>query len=160
MDSYDAEKLGAHTTVEADIGSDHIQEYNGTVVKQDNGIFSKLRSLEDALDRKLGVESQAISRVLPEDKQPQPWHSQAVMALLWASGTMQISCFATGFLGPEFGLDFTQSVCITILGTLLGACVTGFCATMGPGMGLRQVSISRYSFGWVCELKCTKSACI
>jgi purine-cytosine permease-like protein len=27
------------------------------------------------------------------------------MASLWASGTMNLSCFATGFLGWEMGLD-------------------------------------------------------
>lgn len=149
----DVEKsaAAAHTTFDSthSHGSDAvIQEYNSIPVKQNGGILSKLRDLEAALDRKLGVESQAIDRVKPEDKVYQPWHSQAVMALLWASGVMQISCLATGLLGPEFGLDFKQSVLITIFGTLLGGMVSGFCATMGPGTGLRQVSICRYSFGW------------
>jgi hypothetical protein len=27
------------------------------------------------------------------------------MASLWASGTMNLSCFATGFIGWEMGLD-------------------------------------------------------
>lgn len=145
-----AEKF-AQGTVSADIdsqGSGGTTEYNHVRVHQDNGILSKLRSFEAALDRKLGVETQAIDRILPENKVPQSWHNQAVMALLWASGTMNISCFATGFLGWEFGLDFTQSVCVVIFGTLLGAMVSGWCATLGPGTGLRQVSISRYSFGW------------
>lgn len=125
-----------------------VQSYNSIPVTQDGGVLSRLRNLEAALDRKLGVESEAINRVKPEEKTPQSWHSQATMALLWASGTMQISAFATGFLGPEFGLSLGQSIAITICGSLLGAAVTGFCATLGPGTGLRQVSISRYSFGW------------
>ena len=130
---------GHHTTV---------QEYNSVPVTQNSGILSRLRNLEAALDRKLGVESQAIDRVKPEEKKPVPWHDQATMALLWASGTMQISCFATGFLGSEFGLDLGRSIAITIFGTLLGALTSGWCATLGPVTGLRQVSISRYSFGW------------
>lgn len=137
-----------HTTTALDTSDSRIVEYNSLPVRQDNGILSKLRNLEAAMDRKLGIESQAIDRVLPEHKSPQSWHSQAVMALLWASGTMQISCFATGFIGNELGLDLMQSILTTIFGTLLGAAVSGFCATMGPAMGLRQVSISRYSFGW------------
>lgn len=123
--------------------------YSGVVVKQDGGILSRLRNWEAAMDRKLGVEAEAIARVLPEHRLPQSWHSQAVMAVLWASGTMQLSCLATGFLGP-YALDLAlgPSIAITILGTFLGAGVSGFCATMGPGTGLRQISISRYSFGW------------
>lgn len=116
--------------------------------KHPSGILGRLTALEASLDRKLGIESQAINRVLPEEKFAQPWHQQATMALLWAGGTMNISCFSTGFLGWEFGLDLSQSIAITVMGTLLGAMVSGWCATLGPGTGLRQISISRYSFGW------------
>lgn len=70
------------------------------------------------------------------------------MALLWASGTMNISCFATGFLGWEFGLDLRQNVLIIIFGSTVGGAVTGYCATFGAAMGLRQMSVSRFSFGW------------
>ncbi|KAL2292046.1 hypothetical protein FJTKL_10717 [Diaporthe vaccinii] len=67
---------------------------------------------------------------------------------MWMSATMNLSCFATGFLGWELGLDLSRIITITIFSTLLGSAVTGWCATMGPGTGLRQVSISRYSIGW------------
>jgi hypothetical protein len=66
------EKLAA-TTVDIDSrGSDstRVIEYNSTPIKQDNGILSKLRNLEAKMDRKLGVESQAIDRKLPEDREP------------------------------------------------------------------------------------------
>ena len=145
------EKLAA-TTVDIDSrGSDstgRVVEYNSTPVKQDNGIFSKLRNLEETMDRKLGIESQAIDRKLPEERQPVSWHSQLVMALLWASGTMNISCFATGFLGWKFGLSLKQSILCCIFASLLGGAVSGFCATMGAATGLRQISIGRYSMGW------------
>lgn len=45
-------------------------------------------------------------------------------------------------------MDLGRSIAITIFGTLLGGFVSGWCATLGPATGLRQVSISRYSFGW------------
>lgn len=70
------------------------------------------------------------------------------MFLLWMSATLNLSCFATGFLGWEFGLDLTQNIVIIVFATFLGSLVTGWCASMGPKMGLRQVSISRYSMGW------------
>lgn len=116
--------------------------------KPSTSFFGRLKHYESLLDAKLGIETEAIDRVLPEQKTQQPWHSQAVMALMWASATMNLSCFATGFLGWEFGLDLKQSILIVIFASLLGSAVTGWCATMGPGTGLRQVAISRFSFGW------------
>ncbi|KAL6243582.1 hypothetical protein RBB50_009575 [Rhinocladiella similis] len=122
--------------------------YNNTVVHQDHGILSRLRRLEARMDAKLGIESEAIVRKRPEDKRPVPWHEQLTMALLWASGTMNTSCFATGFLGWEFGLSLKQALLITIFASILGGAVTGYCATFGAATGLRQISVSRYSFGW------------
>ncbi|KAK4544249.1 hypothetical protein LTR36_004459 [Oleoguttula mirabilis] len=142
------EKLDATTLDIGSRGSSGEQEYQGTVVKQDNGILSKLRNLEAAMDRKFGIESEAIDRKLPDQRQPMTWHSQLTMSLLWASGTMNISCFATGFLGWEFGLDLKQSILICIFASLLGGAVSGFSATLGAATGLRQISISRYSMGW------------
>ena len=144
------EKLAA-TTVDVDSrgsSSSRVVEYNSTPVKQDNGILSKLRNLEAVMDKKLGVESEAIDRKLPEERSAVSWHSQLVMALLWASGTMNISCFATGFVGWDFGLSLKQSILVVIFGSLLGGAVSGFCATMGAPTGLRQISIGRYSMGW------------
>ncbi|TVY68988.1 Purine-cytosine permease fcyB [Lachnellula suecica] len=120
----------------------------GRDLKTETGIFAKLRAFEAMMDRKLGVESEAIDRKLPEDRKHVPWHSQLNMALLWASGTMNISCFATGFIGWEYGLSLKQSILIVVFGSLLGGALSGFCATLGPGTGLRQISIGRYSMGW------------
>jgi NCS1 nucleoside transporter family len=126
----------AHEKSIGEINQPSVTLYNDIEVVQDNGILSKLRRFEASLDRKLGVESEAIVRKLPEDKKPVRWHEELTMALLWASGTMNTSCFATGFLGWEFGLS------------LLGGALTGFAATFGAATGLRQISVSRFSFGW------------
>ncbi|KAJ6160887.1 hypothetical protein N7470_004283 [Penicillium chermesinum] len=110
-----------------------------------SGFFGTIRYYEGLLDRKLGIESNSLERVHPENrKSPSP----VVMAFMWASATMNISCFSTGFLGTEFGLTLGETIAITIFATLLGSAATGWCATMGPGTGLRQVAISRYSFGY------------
>ncbi|KAK5116201.1 hypothetical protein LTR62_008527 [Meristemomyces frigidus] len=145
------EKLAATTIdVESRGGSSdkHQQEYQGTVVRQDNGILSTLRRVEGAMDRKLGVESEAIDRKLPNQRQPLTWRSTMTMTLLWASGSMNISCFATGFLGWEFGLSLKQSILTVVFASVLGGAVSGFAATLGAATGLRQISIGRYSFGW------------
>ncbi|KIV98801.1 uncharacterized protein PV09_09452 [Verruconis gallopava] len=131
-------------TIDVDVSNGN---YNASS-KENGDIFASLRNFEAAMDKKLGVESEAIDRKLPNDRPPVSWHSQLNMSLIWASGTMNISCFATGFLGWEFGLDLKQSILITIFASILGAAVSGFCATMGPPTGLRQISIGRYSMGW------------
>lgn len=122
--------------------------YNDTAIRPSNGLFSKLRRFEARMDAKLGIESEAIERKRAEDKRPVRWHEELTMALLWASGTMNTSCFATGFLGWEFGLSLKQAILITIFGSLLGGCVTGYAATFGAATGLRQISVTRFSFGW------------
>jgi purine-cytosine permease-like protein len=141
-------KAGGNISEKTGIDTPAVELYNNAQVVQDNGILSKLRRFEARLDAKLGVESEAINRKLPEDKRPVPWHEQLTMALLWASGTMNTSCFATGFLGWEFGLSLRQSIVITIFASILGGALTGFAATFGAATGLRQISVSRYSFGW------------
>ncbi|KAI7238833.1 hypothetical protein KC330_g2313 [Hortaea werneckii] len=144
-----AEEKLAQSTVDVESRSPSSeQEYQGTIIRQDNGILSKLRSWESAMDRKLGIESEAIDRKLPDERQPMTWASQLGMALLWASGTMNLSCFSTGFLGWQFGLSLKQSIVIVIFASLLGGAVSAFSATLGAATGLRQISISRYSMGW------------
>lgn len=132
----------------ASLSSGEQQQHTPGVAKPQTGILAKLCALEARLDAKLGIESDAIERKLPEEKGHVPWHQQLSMFCLWASGTMNTSCFATGFLGWEFGLTLKQSILITIFGSLLGAAPTGFAATFGAPTGLRQISVSRYAFGW------------
>lgn len=116
--------------------------------RQSTGILAQMRDFEARMDRKLGVESEAIVRKRAEDKKPVSWTEELNMALLWASGTMNTSCFATGFLGWQFGLSLKQSILITIFMSILGGATTGYCATFGAATGLRQMSAGRFSFGW------------
>ena len=102
----------------AEVSSNNSSASNAT---KSTGILDRLRYYESLLDRKLGVEAQGPERVLPENRNPP---NQLLMALVWASGTMNLSCFATGFLGFDFGLSLKQSILITIFATLLGAMVT------------------------------------
>jgi hypothetical protein len=100
-------------------------ELNISAVEQDpvkpRGFFAKVRYYEEMLDRKLGVESHSLDRVHPENRQsPSP----VVMAFMWASATMNISCFSTGFMGRQFGLSLGQTIPIVMFSTLLGAMVT------------------------------------
>jgi hypothetical protein len=92
----------------------------------DKGFLGTLRHYEHLLDQKLGVEAHGPARILPEDRDPAygRWNKQIVMALMWASGTMNLSCFTTGFLGSELGLDLSQTIWITIVASFVGSAVT------------------------------------
>ncbi|MCJ1354238.1 MAG: hypothetical protein MMC33_004225 [Icmadophila ericetorum] len=146
MDPIDIEKQRVHeTSTYVSSSSSSEDSIAGTPTPDFTGFFGSLRYYEQVLDRKFGVESQGPARVLPEER-TKP--NQLIMFCVWASGTMNLSCFATGFLGFDFGLSLRQNILVIIFATVLGAMVTGWCATMGPETGLRQVSISRYSLGW------------
>jgi hypothetical protein len=105
------EKTQDDTSVSTNSGG----EIGQATTPRETGFLAKLRRFEERLDAKLGIESEAISRKLPEDKGHVPWHHQLNMFFLWASGTMNTSCFATGFLGHEFGLSknmfFPRLIC-------------------------------------------------
>lgn len=85
------------------------------------GFLGKLRYYEARMDEKMGVESHGPDRILPEEKQP---GNPIVMMFMWWSATMNLSCFATGFLGWEFGLALKQSIPITIFASLIGSATT------------------------------------
>lgn len=96
-----------------------VEEQSGAV--KPKGFWSQFRYYEELLDRKLGVESHSVDRVLPEDRQAP---NSVVMGFMWASATMNLSCFSTGFLGYEFGLSLSETIPITIFATLLGSAIT------------------------------------
>lgn len=118
------EKIGVEPAVSAESASEEVPSYLAGAANR--GILGTLRHYETLLDRKIGVEAHGISRKLPEERDPAyaKWSNQAVMFLLWMSATLNLSCFTTGFLGSELGLDLTQTIAITCLGTFAGSCIT------------------------------------
>lgn len=141
--SPDPHPLGEKPIAQSNLTSDHSSDDSsgpGPAPTKHSGILGRLRHYEAILDRRFGVEAQGPERVLPADRKAEyaQWSNQAVMALLWASGTMNLSCFSTGFLGWEFGLSLKQTVLITVFGTLVGSAVTvsgGFLVVREGGVG-------------------------
>lgn len=110
--------------------------------------FAPLRALSNAelwLDKKLGIETQGIDRIPEEEKRPP---SILNIFFMWWSMTCHVGTVPLGVLGPEFGLTLGQSVSAIIVGTILGAACTAYTGTLGPKTGLRQIAVSRYSFGF------------
>ncbi len=93
-----------------------------------------------------GLERRGIERVLPGDRQ----HLNLLDNFtLWLSANLVISTVALGALAiPVFRLGFWNSLSDIIIFTALGTLPVAFFATLGPRLGLRQMTISRFSFGW------------
>lgn len=120
----DEEKYAVEPKVAASGSDDEVPSYGAS--SSEKGILAKLRGFEAALDRKIGVETHGIARRRPEDRDPTyaSWSNQAVMFLMWMSATTNLSCFATGFLGWELGLDLWRSILIIIFSSFIGAAIT------------------------------------
>lgn len=92
----------------------------------------------------MNIEGRGIERVRPEDREPQSvWDGFTI----WAAANFTASTFATGCLGPIFGLGFWDSFSIIIIVNFFTSWLVGLFGTFGPHTGLRQIIMTRYSFG-------------
>jgi NCS1 nucleoside transporter family len=93
-----------------------------------------------------GVETCGIERVAPETRAHKNIFDNFT---LWLSANLVISTLALGMLATSvFQLGFWDSVLAIIVFNVLGSLPVAFLSTMGPKLGLRQMTISRFSFGW------------
>jgi NCS1 nucleoside transporter family len=94
-----------------------------------------------------GIEVHGIERVSPITR---PHLRISDNFTIWFSANLVISTFALGTLATSvFQLGFWDSVVAIIVFNILGVLPVAFLSTMGPKLGLRQMTISRFSFGWV-----------
>lgn len=100
-----------------------------------------------AIPEEKGLETHGIERVSPKTRTHVRIRDNFTM---WASANLSIPTVALGALAvPVFQLGFWDSVLAIIIFNILGTLPVAFFATMGPKLGLRQMTISRFSFGWV-----------
>ncbi|KAL1303047.1 hypothetical protein AAFC00_003357 [Neodothiora populina] len=120
----------------------------GTVDEHNRNVFSRTlskgRALEAWMDRKMGVERDAIQRV-PEDqrKPPRLWN----IMFLWFSMLFSPTLLSIGTLGPIFGLSVKDASIIMVFAAALGSIIPSFTAILSPHTGLRQIAVSRFAFG-------------
>lgn len=126
--SSDKEFKGEPTTTH-DVETESAEVIRARELQQQKGFFRKLRRGEEWLDEKMGIETQGIDRIHEEDKKPP---SILNVFFLWWSLTCHVGTVPIGYLGPEFGLSFNQSVAAVVVGTVLGALCTAFCGMLGP----------------------------
>jgi NCS1 nucleoside transporter family len=93
-----------------------------------------------------GIETHGIERVSPKTRTHVRIFDNFTM---WLSANLVISTVALGALATQvFPLGFWDSVLVIIVFNALGVLPPAIFATLGPRLGLRQMTISRFSFGW------------
>src|SRR5438128_8460218 len=100
-----------------------------------------------AIPEERGVEIHGIERVSPTTRT----HVRILDNFtMWLCANLVISTLALGALANlVFGLGFWDGLAVSILFNALGVLPVAFFSTLGPKLGLRQMTISRFSFGWV-----------
>src|SRR5437588_3608209 len=100
-----------------------------------------------AIPEEHGIETHGIERVSPTTRT----HVRILDNFtMWMSANLVLSTVALGALAvPIFGLGFWDSVAAIIIFNALGVLPVAFFSTLGPKLGLRQMTISRFAFGWV-----------
>jgi NCS1 nucleoside transporter family len=94
-----------------------------------------------------GVEIHGIERVSPKTRTHVRIFDNFTM---WLSANLVISTIALGAIANlAFGLGFWDGLAVIIIFNALGVLPVAFFSTLGPKLGLRQMTITRFSFGWV-----------
>src|SRR2546428_12856379 len=100
-----------------------------------------------AIPEEQGLETHGIERVSPKTRTHVRIFDNFTM---WLSANLVISTIGLGALAiPIFQLGFWDSLAVIIVFNILGVLPVAFFSTLGPKLGLRQMTISRFSFGWV-----------
>src|SRR5579883_1640509 len=94
-----------------------------------------------------GIETHGIERVSPKTRTHVRIFDNFTM---WLSANLVISTVVLGALATNlFQLGFWDSIAVIIIFNALGVLPVAFFSTLGPKLGLRQMTISRFSFGWI-----------
>jgi NCS1 nucleoside transporter family len=94
-----------------------------------------------------GIEAHGIERVSPTTRTHVRIRDNFTM---WLGANLVISTIALGTLANfAFGLGFWDSVASIVIFNALGVLPVAFFSTLGPKLGLRQMTLTRFSFGWV-----------
>ncbi|HEY0755164.1 MAG TPA: cytosine permease [Ktedonobacteraceae bacterium] len=100
-----------------------------------------------AIPEEQGLERHGIERVSPETRTHVRIFDNFTM---WLSANLVISTVALGALGSViFALGFWESLLVIVVFNILGVTAPALLSTLGPRLGLRQMTISRFAFGWV-----------
>jgi NCS1 nucleoside transporter family len=100
-----------------------------------------------AIPEERGLETHGIERVSPTTRTHVRIFDNFTM---WLAANLVISTIALGAIANlVFGLGFWDGLAVIIIFNALGVLPVAFFSTLGPKLGLRQMTLTRFSFGWV-----------
>jgi hypothetical protein len=127
------------------------KEVYGVTLTEDNGYVATpskivIWSLKArSWIQKIGAEEGGIERIPEELRTNQHPFS---LFTLWSSANVGTATMAFGTLGPGlFYLGWWDSFCCLLFFNAIGAVPPALMATLGPKLGLRTMTIQRFSFG-------------
>ncbi|KAJ3733283.1 permease for cytosine/purines, uracil, thiamine, allantoin-domain-containing protein [Lentinula guzmanii] len=135
---FDVEKSSGYGTLDDTHEADLLERLSDDVPRSK---FAKLWAIVEFLD-KYGVEARGIERVTPNQPPLAPFW-------MWLAANMTISTFAIGCLGNSiFYLGLKDAALTIIFFNLLCTLPVAYFSTWGAKLGLRQLTLSRFSFGY------------
>jgi hypothetical protein len=106
---------------------------------------------------KIGAEERGIERVPEELRTNQHPFS---LFTLWSSANVGTATLAFGTLGPGiFFLGWWDSFLCLLFFNMIGAIPPALMATLGPKLGLRTMTVQRFSFGTLIDLGHHRASC-
>ena len=66
---------------------------------------------------------------------------------LWLAANMGLPVWLVGALAVIFGLGFADGVAAVLIGNIIGCALLALTSSMGPEIGMPQLSFTRHSFG-------------
>jgi NCS1 nucleoside transporter family len=110
------------------------------------GAFADMATDTVILPEEKGLETHGIERVSPTSRAHVRIFDNFTM---WLSANLVIPTVGLGALVAFLGLGFWDALLAIVVFNALGVLPVAFFSTLGPKLGLRQMTISRFSFGWV-----------
>ena len=96
--------------------------------------------------KRIGAEETGIERIHEDLRTNQ---SPRDLFTLWTSANVGTATLAFGTLGPGlFFLGWWDSFCCLLFFNIIGALPPALMATLGPKLGLRTMTVQRFSFGY------------
>jgi NCS1 family nucleobase:cation symporter-1 len=112
--------------------------------------MSKVNSIENRVEaggeyggQVLTVEPHGIEQVSASERHGRP----RALFTLWLSANMGLPVWLVGALAIVFGLGFADGVIAILVGNIIGCSLLALTASMGPEIGMPQLSFTRHSFG-------------
>ncbi|ORY29635.1 permease for cytosine/purines, uracil, thiamine, allantoin-domain-containing protein [Naematelia encephala] len=110
------------------------------------GRWARFDAYNRKLEQKLGIETRGIERV-PETARPDKRLYGNLT--IWLAANCVLPTFGVGILGPLlFYMSVADSMLTVFFFVIFSAMLPAFTSTFGPKLGLRQMTSSRFSWGF------------